>query len=142
MLAAQVARGRSLSDLLGAYAIVGERSYDAETVVRFFLYHLAELDLYLGVLPFAAFVLLAVLARRSDPVLAPFLAAAIALTCLAPARRRRVRVGVREPDPGAEHLLRRAVLPDRAARLGRPRAAASALGGRPRLLLPPRCCRS
>ena len=80
VLAAQVARGRSLSDLLGAYAIVGERSYDAETVVRFFLYHLAELDLYLGVLPFAAFVLLAVLARRSDPVLAPFLAAGITLS--------------------------------------------------------------
>ena len=34
---------------------------------------------------------------------------------------------VREPDPGAEHLRRRAVLPDRAARLGRPRAAAAAL---------------
>ena len=80
VLVAQFARGRSLSDLLGAYAIVGERSYDPETVARFFLYHLAELDLYLGVLPFAAFVLLAVLARRAEPVLAPFLAAGIALT--------------------------------------------------------------
>jgi hypothetical protein len=49
-------------------------------VARFFLYHLAELDLYLGVLPFAAFVLLTVLARRLEPALAPFLAVAITLT--------------------------------------------------------------
>ena len=64
------------------------------------------------------------------PVLAPFLAAGIALTVSVLARRRRVRVGVREPDPGAEHLRRRAVLPDRAARLGRSRPAATALDGR------------
>jgi hypothetical protein len=80
VLVAQVGRGRSLSDLLGAYSIVGERSYDTETVARFFLYHLAELDLYLGVIPFAAFLLLTALARRSAPDVAPFLAAGIALT--------------------------------------------------------------
>jgi hypothetical protein len=80
VLVAQVGRGRSLSDLLGAYSIVGERSYDPETVARFFFYHLAELDLYLGVIPFAAFLLLTALARRTDTVLAPFLAAGIALT--------------------------------------------------------------
>ncbi len=80
LLGVQVARGQSLSDLLGAYAIVGESSYDTETVARFFLYHLAELDLYLGVLPFAAFVLLALLARRLDEAVAPFLAAGIALS--------------------------------------------------------------
>ena len=80
VLAAQLARGRSVTDLLGAYAVVGDRSYDPETVGRFFLYHLAELDLYLGVLPFAALVLLTALARRLEPALAPFLAAAIALT--------------------------------------------------------------
>jgi hypothetical protein len=80
VLLAQAARGRSPSDLLGAYSIVGERSYDAGTVARYFLYHLAELDLYLGVLPFAAFVLLTLLARRLDESLAPFLAAGIALS--------------------------------------------------------------
>jgi hypothetical protein len=80
VVAAQLLRGRSPSGLLGAYSIVGDRSYDPETVARFFLYHLAELDLYLGVLPFAAFVLLAVIARRSEPMLAPFLAAGTALT--------------------------------------------------------------
>ena len=57
-----------------------------------------------------------------------------------PARRRRVRVRVREPDPGAEHLRRRAVLPDRAARLGRPRAAAAATRDR-RSRSRRRCCR-
>jgi dolichyl-phosphate-mannose-protein mannosyltransferase len=80
VVAAQLLRGGSPGDLLGAYSIVGDRSYDPETVARFFLYHLAELDLYLGVLPFAAFVLLAVIARRSAPGLAPFLAAGTALT--------------------------------------------------------------
>jgi hypothetical protein len=80
VLIAQLARGRSVTDLLGAYAVVGDRSYDPETVARFFLYHVAELDLYLGVIPFAALVLLTALARRLEPALAPFLAVAIALT--------------------------------------------------------------
>jgi len=80
VVAAQLVRGRSLTDLLGAYSVVGDRSYDPETVARFFLYHLAELDLYLGVLPFAALVLLAALARQLEPSLAPFVAVAIALT--------------------------------------------------------------
>lgn len=80
VVGAQAARGRSLSDLLGAYSVVGDTSYDLETVARFFLYHLAELDLYLGVLPFAAFVLLSALARRAHPELAPFLATGIAVT--------------------------------------------------------------
>jgi hypothetical protein len=80
VLVAQALRGQGPTDLLGAYAVVGERSYDPVKVAEFFLYHLAELDLYLGVLPFAAFVLLALVARRLEPALAPFLAAGIALT--------------------------------------------------------------
>jgi hypothetical protein len=80
LLVAQLARGRSLSDLLGAYSVVGDTSYDPGTVARFFLYHVAELDLYLGVLPFAALVLVALLARSLEPELAPFLAVAIALS--------------------------------------------------------------
>ena len=43
------------------------------------------------------------------------------------ARRRRVRVRVRQPDPGAERLRRRSLLPDRAPRPGRPRPAPAAL---------------
>ena len=80
VLATQVVRGESLTNVFGAYAVVGDTSYDPGTVARFFLYHLAELDLYLGVLPFAAFVLLTLTARRLEPSLAPFLAAGIALT--------------------------------------------------------------
>jgi hypothetical protein len=80
LVLAQLARGRSLADLLGAYSVVGERSYDAGVVAEYLLYHLAELDLYLGVLPFAALVLLALLSRRLEPALAPFLAAALGLT--------------------------------------------------------------
>ena len=76
----QLARGQSLDDLLGAYAIVGDRSYEVSTVARFFVYHVAELDLYLGVLPFAALVLMTLLARRLEPELAPFLAVAVTLS--------------------------------------------------------------
>jgi hypothetical protein len=80
VLVAQVGRGRSLTDLLGAYAVVGERSYDPGTVAKYFLYHLAELDLYLGVLPFAALVLLLLVARRLDAAVAPFLAVALSVS--------------------------------------------------------------
>jgi len=79
VLVAQLARGGSPLDLLGAYAVVGDRSYDAGAVARFALWHLAELDLYLGVLPVAALVVLVTRARRLDRALAPFLAATIAL---------------------------------------------------------------
>ena len=48
VVVAQVARGRSLNALLGAYAVVGEQSYDVGKALRYLAYHLAELDLYLG----------------------------------------------------------------------------------------------
>ncbi|MBA2462966.1 MAG: glycosyltransferase family 39 protein [Actinobacteria bacterium] len=80
VLAAQSARGRSVSDLVGAYSVVGEGDYEPAEVARFFLYHVAELDLYLGVLPFAAFVIVAALARRLGPSVGAFAAAGIALS--------------------------------------------------------------
>ena len=80
LLTTQLARGQSITNVFGAYAVVGDTSYDPATVARFFLYHLAELDLYLGVLPFAAFALLILAARRLEPAVAPFLAAGLALT--------------------------------------------------------------
>jgi hypothetical protein len=64
---AQVARGGSLSSLLGAYKVVGETGYDVGQVVRFLLWHTAELDLYLGIFPLVAFVLLLMRARTLDP---------------------------------------------------------------------------
>ncbi len=80
VLGLQAARGRSLTDLLGAYSVVGDGDYQAGQVARFFLYHLAELDLYLGILPFAAFIIVVALARRLDPPIAPFVAAGVALS--------------------------------------------------------------
>ena len=62
----QAARGRSLTDLLGAYSIVGEGGYDAGQVLRFWLWHIEELDLYVGIVPFAA-LLLALMVGRSLP---------------------------------------------------------------------------
>lgn len=80
VLVVQTIRGRSINDLLGAYSVVGDGDYDPAQVARFFVYHLAELDLYLGVLPLAAFVVIVALARRFDPPVATFAAAAISLT--------------------------------------------------------------
>ncbi len=50
---------RSISSLFGAYQVVGEESYDVVDVLKYVFWHLAELDLYVGVIPFAAFLLLA-----------------------------------------------------------------------------------
>jgi hypothetical protein len=57
-LLSTVARGRSPFALLGAYRAATESSYSAGTVARFVLYHLGEIDLYLGIVPFAALLAL------------------------------------------------------------------------------------
>ena len=86
----------------------------------------AELDLYLGVVPVAAAIVLTARARSSTAPLQVLLAATIV------ARRLDVLVvgtfasRVRRPDPGAEHLRARAALPDPPARLGRARRAPAA----------------
>ncbi len=79
LLLAQLARGSSLSDLLGAYAVVGDGSYDSVDVARYAFWHVAELDLYVGVFPLAAFLVLVALARGLEPRLQRFLAATAAL---------------------------------------------------------------
>jgi dolichyl-phosphate-mannose-protein mannosyltransferase len=53
-----LARGRSPSNVLGGYSVLTEQSYSVTDVGRWFVLHVAELDLYLGILPFAALVLL------------------------------------------------------------------------------------
>ena len=77
--AAQLARGASISSLFGAYQVVGEESYDVGEVLKFAFWHLAELDLYVAVIPFAAFLLLAARIRTLEPRVQAFVAAAIAL---------------------------------------------------------------
>ena len=80
VLAAQLARGASISSLFGAYQVVGEESYDVVDVLRYVFWHLAELDLYVGVIPFAAFLLLAARIRTLEPQVQAFVAATTALT--------------------------------------------------------------
>jgi hypothetical protein len=76
----QLARGHSVSDLFGRYGVVSDASYPVGSVAKWFVYHIAELDLYLGVVPFAALVLLVVLVRRLESRHQAFLAAAVALS--------------------------------------------------------------
>ena len=66
VLVAQLVRGASLNDLFGAYAVVGEGGYDVGEFLKFLFWHVAELDLYVGVFPVAAFILLAARARSLD----------------------------------------------------------------------------
>lgn len=80
VVAAQIARGGSLSSLFGAYKVVGEGSYDVADVLRFLLWHMAELDLYVGVFPLAAFILLVARSRSLEPAAQAFVAATLALT--------------------------------------------------------------
>jgi hypothetical protein len=71
---------RSPFAILGDAQGVQSRSYGAAAVPKWMLYHLAELDLYVGVLPFAAFIVLAVWAvRRSDRDAYLFTATALSL---------------------------------------------------------------
>src|SRR4029077_16899200 len=57
-LLATVARGRSPLTLLGAYRAATTSNYSAGRILHFVVYHLGELDLYLGVFPFAALIAL------------------------------------------------------------------------------------
>ena len=71
--------------LLGAYEAVGEGSYDAGEALRYLWWHLAELSLYVLVIPFAATIVLVARARSLDARLQAFLAATVSVTvCLLP----------------------------------------------------------
>jgi glycosyltransferase involved in cell wall biosynthesis len=79
VLGVQFARGRSPYDVLGSYSVTGHAGYSPGQVLKWVLYHLSELDLYLGVIPFAALVLLLAVGRSLDRPLRVFLAAAVPL---------------------------------------------------------------
>ena len=84
-LAIQVAGGSSLRETLGAYAAVGDASYELGEVLRYLVWHTAELALYLLVVPVAATIVLVARARSLDRALQAFLATLLALTaCLLP----------------------------------------------------------
>ena len=70
-----------LSTLLGAYAVVAtDRTYDLGKAAHFVVYHAAELDLYVGVIPVAAAIVLTARARSLDRALQVLLASTIALS--------------------------------------------------------------
>jgi hypothetical protein len=73
------ARDRPLRTVLGAYEWTSSAHYSPRIVLRWFFYHLAELDLALGVIPVAAFIVLVALAflRASAPELRVFTAVAL-----------------------------------------------------------------
>ena len=79
-LAVQLARGKSPLDVLGSYSVTGHADYHPGQVLKWLLYHVSELDLYLGIVPFAAVLLLTALARSLDRPLRIFLAATLPLT--------------------------------------------------------------
>ena len=78
--AVQLARGRDLTELLGAYQVTSQHDYAPDEVVRWFLYHLAELDLYLGIVPFAALLLLTAIAGRLTAATRVFVAASVSVS--------------------------------------------------------------
>lgn len=84
-LVVQLVGGRSPSDLLGAYAPVGEATYEPGAILRYLVWHVGELGLYVLVIPIAATIVLVGRARSLDLRLQAFLAATLALAaCLLP----------------------------------------------------------
>jgi hypothetical protein len=79
VLAVQLASG----GLLGAYSPVEDRSYQVGEALRYVWWHVAELALYVLVIPLAALIVLVARARSLDPRLRAFLAATVSVTvCL------------------------------------------------------------
>jgi hypothetical protein len=75
----EAARGVSPLALLGAYETTGNQSYSVGEVAKWLLWHVSELDLYLGVVPLAAFVLLVLSWRQLSFAERAFMAGASAL---------------------------------------------------------------
>jgi len=79
VVGAQLARGRSLSDLLGAYSVVGEGGYDVGDVLRFWLWHVEELTLYVAVVPTIVLIVLVAIGPQLPARLREHVAATLAL---------------------------------------------------------------
>lgn len=78
---AQVLRGRPVGDLFGTYASAFTTDYAPGESARWFLDQLVTLDVIVGVVPFAAFVLVAfrLCDRETSLAVPPFAAAALSL---------------------------------------------------------------
>jgi glycosyltransferase involved in cell wall biosynthesis len=76
----EAVRGRSPAAVLGGYSATSNGGYRLWPAVRWLVLHVAELDLSLWVLPFAALVVLVVNARHLDRRLRIFSAVAVSLS--------------------------------------------------------------
>jgi hypothetical protein len=72
----EVVRGHSPLAVLGAYRVTTGAHYSLGDILRWLLYHVGELDLYVGVVPFAALLYLVGTRERRSP----FVAAAFSLS--------------------------------------------------------------
>jgi hypothetical protein len=68
----EVVRGRSPLAVLGAYRVTTSSHYSAGSILRWLVYHVGELDLYVGVAPFAALLFLLSTRERRSPLIAAF----------------------------------------------------------------------
>jgi len=75
-----LATGRSFDDVLGAYGAVGDADYHPREIFDYLVWHVAELALYVLVIPLAATIVLVGRARSLDARLQAFLAATVAIT--------------------------------------------------------------
>ncbi len=75
----QAVRGASPAGILGAYEVASRSSYTASGVAKWLLYHWSELTVAVGVVPVAAFLSLALGARRLHHHQRAFLAGGAAL---------------------------------------------------------------
>jgi hypothetical protein len=82
VLAASAVRGRSPLSLLGAYQAATNGSYSVGESAHYALWHAAELDLYLGVIPFAALLVLWLSPRALQRGGRAFVAASLPVTVL------------------------------------------------------------
>ena len=76
----ELARGHSPAAALGNYSVTSSGGYRPWPVVEWLVLHVAELDLYLWILPFAALIVLVANARHLDARLRAYAAAAAALS--------------------------------------------------------------
>ena len=82
VLAGTVARGRSPLSLLGAYRSATSVPYSAGSILHYLLWHVAELDLYVGIVPFAALLAIWFAPRATSPAVRAFTAATLPITVL------------------------------------------------------------
>lgn len=80
ILAVQGARGRSPLGVLGAYEVAGQTHYKFWQVMQWLWYQIAELDLSLGIIPFAALIVLTVVVRGQDRRVQAFVAMTVAVS--------------------------------------------------------------